>query len=122
MLICIHEDTNYGRGTIYFCESKAVPIDQLLNLEQPKQNIVLLSLFRSYFSNMFVNEIVYKYLGAFEQRLTVNQHGRLYYNGRPLSAITRICIVLFYISGLRPCEISRRLKVSHGVVSKMLKQ
>ncbi|KAE9549250.1 hypothetical protein FO519_007540 [Halicephalobus sp. NKZ332] len=50
----------------------------------------------------------------------VNQLGGLYINGRPLDYRTRQAIVEMYRNGEKPCNISRRLKVSHGAVSKIL--
>uniref|UniRef100_A0A7E4VAB0 Paired domain-containing protein n=1 Tax=Panagrellus redivivus TaxID=6233 RepID=A0A7E4VAB0_PANRE len=50
----------------------------------------------------------------------VNQLGGHYINGRPLSTQTREAIVKLYKQGEKPCNISRRLQVSHGAVSKIL--
>lgn len=50
----------------------------------------------------------------------VNQLGGVFFNGKPLPISVRKQIIEMAELGVRPCDISRQLKVSHGCISKLL--
>lgn len=50
----------------------------------------------------------------------LNQLGGTYINGRPLPNEVRHEIIALALQGFRPCDISRRLQITHGCISKLL--
>lgn len=80
--------------------------------------MVLLSFFSLFFS------LIYHFClfseGQVQQYGEVNQLGGVFVNGRPLPNAVRLRIVELSQVGIRPCDISRQLRVSHGCVSKIL--
>ncbi|XP_031569070.1 paired box protein Pax-3-B-like [Actinia tenebrosa] len=65
-----------------------------------------------------VYEICWKNTQCYPWR--VNQLGGRYVNGKPLPQDIRMQILQFARLGVRPCDISRQMKITHGCISKLL--
>ena len=59
-------------------------------------------------------------LTCFPDSVRINRLGGAYENGKPLPKWLRREIIALAQSGLRQCDISRRLRITHGCVSKIL--
>jgi len=58
--------------------------------------------------------------GRAAMRKLVNKLGGTYCSGKPLSMSTRRQIVAMAETGMKACDISRQLQISHGCVSKII--
>ncbi|ENN70830.1 hypothetical protein YQE_12494, partial [Dendroctonus ponderosae] len=67
-----------------------------------------------------INKLTFYLEAHVQQYGEVNQLGGVFVNGRPLPNAVRLRIVELSQVGIRPCDISRQLRVSHGCVSKIL--
>ncbi|EDO31656.1 predicted protein, partial [Nematostella vectensis] len=56
----------------------------------------------------------------FQGQGKLNQLGGVFVNGKPLPISVRRRIIEMAEQGMKACEISRRLRVSHGCISKLL--
>ena len=59
-------------------------------------------------------------LAYFTDSARFNRLGGAYQNGKPLPKLLRRQIIALAQNGVRQCDISRRLRITHGCVSKIL--
>ncbi|VDN58246.1 unnamed protein product [Dracunculus medinensis] len=83
-------------------------------------NFFLVFLFKNYAFSTNKNSVYDKLDNSQKFQGKINQLGGMFVNGRPLPMPIRMRIVDMHAQGIKACDISRKLKVSHGAVSKIL--
>ena len=68
----------------------------------------------------YLADSIVKQCFSFPSLGKLNQLGGVFVNGKPLPNSVRQRIIEMAELGIRPCDISRQLKVSHGCISKLL--
>lgn len=99
----LKKTVNYTTSQLFFLKSKSFyecfqSLGKLFHMNPPKNY------------SMFIHS----------DKLCTNRLGGQYSSGRPLPMPVREKIVELAKHGLKPCQISKQLQVSHGCVSKLL--